>query len=222
MRVFLLKLSDFRKDQSLAIKLRLRTITLFKELLFTLPKPLNILDVGGTEIFWERLGFANENNFKITLLNLMKVETHYQNITSIAGDARNLKSFQDDEFDIVFSHSTIEHVGDFEDQKQMALEIQRVGKRFFLQTPNYYFPIEPHFLFPLFQFFPLWLKIFLIRHFKLGWFDKTPDEEEAIKIINSIRLLKKQELSELFPGAEIYHEKIIGITIFFIVSKGWK
>jgi len=117
----------------------------------------------------------------------------------------------------VFSNSVIEHVGGYEDQKQMAREVQRIGKRYFLQTPNFYFPFEPHFLFPFFQFFPLWLKVFLLRHFSLGWRDKIPDKGEAIKTANSVRLLKKEELKELFPGAVIHDEKFGGLTISFIV-----
>lgn len=57
-----------------------------------------------------------------------------------------MKQFQDNEFDAVFSNSVIEHVGDYEAQRQMANEIMRVGKRYFVQTPNFYFPIEPHIL----------------------------------------------------------------------------
>jgi len=217
MRNLLRNSADFRRDNSLALKLRLKRIALFKELISPLPKPLTILDVGGTEIFWERMGFARDKNVKITLLNLSQIETHGPWFKTALGDARNMHQFGDADFDVVFSNSVIEHVGGYEDQKQMAKEVQRIGKRYFLQTPNFYFPFEPHFLFPFFQFFPLWLKVFLLRHFRLGWYDKIPDKGEAIKTANSVRLLKKEELKELFPGAVIYDEKFGGLTISFIV-----
>lgn len=125
------------------------------------------------------------------------------------------------EFDIVFSHSVIEHVGGFNDQHRMAEEIKRVGKRFFLQTPNRYFPIETHFLFPLFQFFPLYFKKFLVSHFDIGWYKRTHDWRQAMEVINSVRLLDEKELKELFPGANIYRERLLGFTKSFIVFDGW-
>lgn len=215
------KLADFSEDDSLAMKLRLKTIALFEELIRSLPKPLRIIDVGGTEIFWERMGFSGDEAVDITLLNLSEEKTNYPNIKSIAGDGRKMHQFRNGEFDIAFSHSVIEHVGEYHDQKQMANELQRVGKRYFIQTPNFYFPFEPHFLFPFFQFFPLWLKLFMLRHFNLGWYNKITDKEEAIKTINSIRLLKEWELKELFPRATIYENKFWGLTQSFILYKGF-
>ncbi len=43
--------------------------------------------------------------------------------------------FKDKSYDIVFSNSVIEHVGNLEKQKQFADEVQRVGKSYFIQTP---------------------------------------------------------------------------------------
>ncbi|MCX8174497.1 MAG: methyltransferase domain-containing protein [Thermoplasmata archaeon] len=215
----LTNLADFRRDESVAIKLRLRRIALLKSFLSSLNKPLKILDVGGTEIFWERMGFAGAEGIEITILNLSEEKVHHPNFRSVSGDARNMFQFCDGAFDVVFSNSVLEHVGSYEDQKRMAMEVQRVGKHFFVQTPNYYFPLEPHFLFPFFQFFPLWLKVFLLGHFNLGWYRKISDEREAIKIANSVRLLKETELRELFPDATIHREKFCGLTICFIVYK---
>jgi hypothetical protein len=107
-------------------------------------------------------------------------------------------------------------------QQQMAEELQRVGKRYFIQTPNFYFPLEPHFLFPLFQFFPLRLRVFLIHHFDLGWFNRITNKRKAAELVNSIRLLKKGELKKLFPKATIKDEKFLGLTISFIVLGGWQ
>ena len=128
---------------------------------------------------------------------------------------------KDASFDVVFSNSVIEHVGTYQDQIQMAKEVRRVGKRYFVQTPNKYFPLEPHFLFPLFQFLPINIRVLLLQNFKLGWFSKTPDKVKAREIVESIRLLDKREFISLFPNAELYEEKIFGMTKSFVVYGGW-
>jgi hypothetical protein len=61
-----------------------------------------------------------------------------------------MPQYRDKEFDIAFSNSVIEHVGNDLRIRQMADEVRRVGRNY-LQTPNYYFPLEPHFFFPFFH-----------------------------------------------------------------------
>ena len=212
-------ITDYRIEGSLASKLVGERIILLKQLMSDLPKPLKIIDLGGTEIFWEKMGFAGDEDYDITIVNLWEEEVHYDNLEALAGDARSLENFQDKEFDIVFSNSVIEHVGQFEDQKKMADEVQRLANHYFIQTPSYYTPVEPHYFFPLYQFFPLCLKIFLLQHFTLGYMKKTPDKEKAKETINSIRLLKEDEIEELFPDAVVSKEKLSGFTISFIVYK---
>jgi hypothetical protein len=219
-RTILRKFANVNKKDSLAIKLRYKRMALFKELIAPIPKPLSILDIGGTEIFWENMGLAGVKGIEITLINLTKIETHNPNIKSIVGDARNMNEIQDNEYEIAFSHSVIEHVGGYKDQKKMASEVQRVGKRYFIQTPNFYFPIEPHFLFPFFQFFPIDFKVFLLRHLKLGWSDTILDKEQAKKRADSIRLLKKRELMKMFPSSTVREEKLWGLTISLIAYGG--
>lgn len=92
-------------------------------------KTLHILDVGGsgTESYWESMNFTDNKHLKFTLLNLEKVLTHKNNFMSIKGDACDLSSFEDKQFDIVFSNSVIEYLFTFENQKKMASEIMRVG-----------------------------------------------------------------------------------------------
>lgn len=215
------KLANPESTNSLATKTRLKNFNIFKGLLSNLSKPLRILDIGGTEQYWEKMNFSRENGIEIILLNLSECQVNYPNFKSIAGDAKDLSVFKDKEFDIIFSHSVIEHVGGFEDQHRMAEEIKRVGKRYFIQTPNYYFPVEPHFLFPMFQFLPLFLKIWLISHFNIGWIGRTPDKDKALETAKSIRLLCEKELRELFPDATIYREKFFGLTKSFLVYGGW-
>jgi len=138
---FYRKIADFEKEGSLALKVRKQRFQIFKDLIDALPRPLRILDVGGTEVFWEIMGFAGCHDFEIVILNIIDyLKTSYDNLTYVKGDARDLSPFKDNEFDVVFSNSVIEHVGSYQDQEKMALEIQRVGKVFFVQTPNYYSP----------------------------------------------------------------------------------
>lgn len=112
--------------------------------------------------------------------------------------------------------------GDFEGQRRMAAEIRRVGERYFVQTPNRYFPIEPHFLFPGYQFLPFEARVFLVRHFELGWVGRIPDPVQAAKTVGAIRLLDRAELETLFPRARIYRERFCGLTKSFIVYGGWE
>ena len=197
-----------------------RRVAFLMHLLALVPRPLRVLDVGGTSMFWEAVGLAGDPGFEITLLNVRDQPMHYMNLMSFVGDARRMPQFRDGEFDLVFSNSVIEHVGNYDDQMQMAREVQRVGKRYFVQTPNYYFPLEPHFFFPFFQFLPVDLRVFLLRLTSLGWHKRTRERAEAVKAVRSVRLLRKQEVQQLFPGASILEERFCGLVMSFIAYKG--
>ena len=167
------------------------------------------MDVGGTEIYWERMGL-DTNNIVVTLLNLEHHKTNKDNFVSIKGDATNLSSFKDNHFDIVYSNSVIEHLFTFDNQKLMASEIMRVGKAYYVQTPNYYFPIEPHWLFPFFQFFPFKVKVFLTKNFNLGHYKKSTSKEAAIIRVSEVKLLTEKQMKELFPNGKVYRETFLG------------
>lgn len=183
------------------------------------PKPLKILDAGGTENFWLQMGFTNPALANITILNINNIKITYPNFNFIQGSAKDLSMFKDGEFDIVFSNSVIEHVGGYNDQKKMADEIKRVGKSYFVQTPNYYFPIEPHFLFPFFQFLPASIKIFMVMNLNLGWFKKSRTKKDAVNIIDSVHLLKYKDFRGLFPDAKIEKERLAGLVKSFIAIR---
>jgi hypothetical protein len=114
----------------------------------------------------------------------------------------------------------IEHVGDFADQRRMADEVQRVGRRYYVQTPNRYFPMEPHFLFPLFGVLPIPVRAFLLRHLALGWYTKIEDRAESFQVARSIRLLTRRELLSLFPHAQLVRERVAGLTKSYTVFGG--
>ncbi|MGB3944324.1 MAG: class I SAM-dependent methyltransferase [Methanothrix sp.] len=220
-RAILLKMFDASRDDSAIMKVRLKRIALFKDLTSTLPKPARVLDVGGTVLFWEKMGLAGDPDYQITVLNISGSDCRHSNIAVVLGDARDMGEFEDGAFDVAFSNSVIEHVGGLDEQRMMAEEVMRVGRRYFVQTPNRNFPFEPHFLFPLFQFFPLPLKVSLIRRFSLGWYPKIPDKEAAARAAKSVKLINRRELEDLFPGGKIIDEKLFGLTSSFIVCGGW-
>jgi hypothetical protein len=97
-----------------------------------------------------------------------------------------------------------------------------VAKRYFVQTPNRYFPIEPHFLVPGFQFLPLRVRAKLLSRFRLGWYDRVPDKREARREVESVALLSERQVRALFPAAEIYREKFAGLTKSFVAYHGWE
>lgn len=215
------KFADGTRPNSLSSRLRRRRFAFFLQLLEGLPRPLRILDVGGTRHFWNNMHFDPGGTVEIVLLNLSVVPVNQPWLQSVVGDARSLPQYEDGAFDLVFSNSVIEHVGSWEDQQRMAAEVRRVGQRYFVQTPNYYFPLEPHFLFPGFQFLPVEARIWLITHFKLGWHRRYTDRAAAAQAIAHTRLLKRRELEQLFPDAQIYQEKLLGLSKSYVAYGGF-
>ncbi len=199
---------------SLGNKFRNKRIADFIHKVKGLPKPLNILDVGGLESFWVNTGFADNADYKISILNLSKRPVHHKNFESLEGDATNLENISDNQFDIVFSNSVIEHVYTKENQIKMAAAIARVGKHFYVQTPNKHFIIEPHYLLPFFQYLPSGVKFFILTKTLLSRRKKW-NVNEAKQYIEEIRLLSIQEMKELFPGSRLYLEKFYGMTKSF-------
>jgi SAM-dependent methyltransferase len=209
--------ADNRKPNSLASRLRLKRNEQFRSLLDGLPRPLKVLDVGGTQTVWETIRLVNQPDVHITILNLEKNECRYKNVHSVVGDARDMRHFHDRQFDIVYSNSVIEHVGSIDQMVKMASEVRRVGRRYFVQTPYRYFPIEPHFVFPMFQFLPLSIRTLMVQNFNLGWVAKQPDRKRAADEVRSINLLSRRELQSLFPDGQMMEERLLGLTKSLII-----
>ena len=132
-----------------------------------------------------------------------------------------MSQFAANSFDVVFSNSVIEHLGDYENQRRMADEVRRVGRRYFVQTPNKRFPIEPHFLVPWFQYLPVGARTWLINRFDVGWYRRIPDRSVARAEVESIQLLTRKRFSALFPEATIHSEKFAGLTKSFVAIGRW-
>ena len=221
MRVSLFsRLADHRVPGSLASRLRARRLKFFTALLARLPRPLTILDVGGTSEFWRKMELNNDD-VKVLILNVKPEPSDDARFESLVGDARDLAAFPNASIDVVYSNSVIEHVGTFEDQRKMASEVRRVAKRYFVQTPNALFPIEPHFLVPGFQFLPVSLRAFLLTRFRLGWVPREPNSQRAREVVASVRLLTARQMRSLFPEAKVYRERFLGLSKSITTYHGW-
>ncbi|NCI48059.1 class I SAM-dependent methyltransferase [Sediminibacterium soli] len=217
MKELVKKIGDNTDKHSIAHQFRARRFAFFLSLLNKLPRPISILDIGGTLAFWDAMEFR-EPDVEITLLNLSAEPVNRAGFRSIQGDATAL-SFTDKSFDIVFSNSVIEHLYDTRSQEKMAGEVRRVGRHYFIQTPNYWFPMEPHWLFPFFQFLPVTMRVFLTRHFALGHIKKIRNKTAAEKQVSEIKLLTRAEMEMLFPEAGIHSEKFLGLTKSFVAYR---
>lgn len=205
------RIADNSSHTSLAHSMRFKRYKYFMQMVFELKKPLKILDIGGTQEYWERMGL-NDSEIQITLLNLSYQNVRSSDFLSVVGDARDLSAYCDKSFDIVHSNSVIEHLFTKDSQILMAAEVRRTGKYYFIQTPNFFFPLEPHYVFPGFQFLPRKLKIWLVKNFSLGHVRRKTKIEEARMQVDEIRLLTIAEMKELFPDSRIWREKIGGFT----------
>lgn len=215
------RFADNTSSTSVATQLRRRRFALFLDMLGDAPR-VTVLDIGGRQAYWEMMAEGTDllDRLDITLLNVEDNEATHPKFTTLVGDGRAMPQFADAEFDIVFSNSTIEHVGDFTDQQRMASEVRRVGRKYYVQTPNRYFPIEPHFVFPFFQFLPIATRAWILQRRGLGWIPRQPTREAALREVRGIRLLGKSEIRKLFPDANLFEERYMGIVKSFVAWRG--
>lgn len=207
--------SNYNNKYSISLMLRKKRFMKFMKLLKH-KSGLTILDIGGFGNSLEVLSedFVKSNN--ITILNIENVDVFNKNTKYIMGDATNEKQFQPKSFDVIYCNSVIEHVGDFNKMKKLASNIRNWGVYYFVQTPAYYFPIEPHFLVPFFHFLPHKIRAYILTKFELASFPREENYYRALSIVSSVRLLKKKEFKLLFPEATILKEKFMFITKSYI------
>jgi len=177
-----------------------------------------ILDVGGYHWFWAMIECANT----VVCLNL-DIPADPGPVPSrfsyVKGDGTRLP-YADGAFDIAFSNSVIEHLGTYENQVRFANEIRRVGRRYWVQTPNRRFFIEPHLVTPLIHFLPRAWQRRLLRWFTVWGLGTKPTPAQVDAFMEEIRLLTEAEMRALFPDAEIRSERFLGFKKSFIAIRG--
>jgi len=113
----------------------------------------------------------------------------FSGVTPVVFDGCALP-FADKSFDIVYSNAVLEHLPGPEHVARFAGEVQRVGRGWFVATPNRRFPVDPHYHIPLVQFLSPQSQQRLVKN--LG---KVPYEH--------LHLLNRGDLRRLFPTSRI-------------------
>jgi hypothetical protein len=173
---------------------------------FDLSPDTRVLDVGGTMFNW----YLSPVQPRLTIVNITPPPAALpRGVEWVVGDGRALP-FSDGSFDICYSNSVIEHLGTWADQLAFAGEVRRVAPRYYVQTPNFWFPIEPHFLAPLVHWLPKRWRVELLPYTPWGWVTR-PSRFAARTRVNEIRLLRPSEMGRLFPDGELSVERFLGL-----------
>lgn len=167
---------------------------------------MRVLDLGGTPEFWLT---SPERPLHVTTLNLEPGGTDAPWITHVVGDACDPPLR--DRFDVVISNSLLEHVGGHVQRQRLADVVHQFGDRHWVQTPYRYFPVEPHFVAPGFQYLPVGARAAALRKWPLG--HRSPSgKREATAAVLEIELVSISELRHYFPTSRIWFERFGGLV----------
>jgi 2-polyprenyl-3-methyl-5-hydroxy-6-metoxy-1,4-benzoquinol methylase len=171
---------------------------------------MNVLDLGGTPRIWDLCSLPS---LDITILNLPgateRTSSGVHRFHYVDGDACQVIGEADRIFDLVFSNSVIEHVGDQTKQLAMAQEVRRLGRSYWVQTPSIWFPIEAHNGMPFWWFYPAALRRWFIER----WRKKLP---AWTAMVEATTVLQYSDMKRLFPEAQIIVERFAGIPKAYI------
>jgi len=172
-----------------------------------------IADIGGTKYYWDIAGdFVDTRPVEIHLINREPGAPVSGKFINVEGDATNLAMLDDLSFDLVHSNSVIEHVGEWQAMRAMAAEMHRLAPAYYVQTPNFWFPYEPHFRCAFFHWLPAQIRYRLVMRFALGFSDRKASLDEAIQRVHSARLIDQRQMRDLFPDAEQSTERVLGLA----------
>lgn len=171
---------------------------------------MNVIDLGGTATAWLR---APVRPASVHVINLAHEDQELPDwLRTEVGDACDLpKRILGSDYDLVFSNAVIEHVGGFARRRAFADAVHTLAGKYWVQTPYRYFPVEPHVLFPFYQFLPVTTRARINRFWPLVH-TKSPDREAALHDALEIELIGRAEMALLFPSARMKAERVAGIT----------
>lgn len=196
-------------------RFRRKRFAMFRDVLASLPtgRTIRVLDLGGARNYWEGLRpLWSDLPLEITIVNIGAQPFQDGPYRILDGDACALDDHPDMSFDVVHSNSVIEHVGHWPEMQAMAREVRRLAPRYYVQTPNFHFPIEPHFLAPFFHWYPEATRARLLTRRRRGHIDRQATFGDAMLEVQAINLLTARQMAELFPDARVRKERFLGLA----------
>jgi hypothetical protein len=196
---------------SISSRMRARRWELFMATFPDLEK-MRVLDLGGRVGTWTSSEVRPE---AVTVVNLERQTAEPPGwITTRVGNACALPpEIAVADYDLVFCNSVIEHVGGHVQRLALAETVRDAAPRYWVQTPYRYFPIEPHWVFPAFQFLPVQARTLITRTWRTGNRHLPWDETDAaVETVLGVELLSATEMRHYFPDARILHEKLAGLV----------
>ena len=209
--------TDYSNPQSFASKLRQKRLAPLVDLVKSAHRErgkVEILDIGGTRNYWRILPDSFFEEFGVTV-NVLNLPDDWSDTSDRSGYFRFLRGngcdmpeFPDGSFDIVHSNSVLEHVGTWNDMKMFAAEVRRVGRGYFIQTPNFWFPMDPHALTLFLHWLPDPVKLRMTTSRTMGNWPRCEGIDNGMLRVESARLLNKPMFRFLFPDADHLTEKL--------------
>jgi hypothetical protein len=176
---------------------------------------MRVLDLGGTAVSWGVLGLRPAS---VTVVNLdhdgKGTNEPWMEIVHADACAGGFG-----QFDMVFSNSLMEHLGGHARRQQFANVVRESAPAWWVQTPYRYFPIEPHWVFPGFQFLPFRMRVLICQHWSMLHMPACKDAAEAADLVASTELISGTEMRTYFPNSEIWFERIAGIPKSLVAIK---
>ena len=169
---------------------------------------MNVLDLGGTVGSWD---VAPVRPARLTAVNLTHHGSDRPDVRLVVGDACDLpESLRRERFDLVYSNSLLEHVGGHLRREHFADMVHSMAPAHWVQTPYRYFPVEPHWVFPAFQFLPVTTRASVSRHWPFGHISGS-DRGEAVRQVLEVELVGLTEMRAYFPDSRIWMERFAGL-----------
>ncbi|MBA2897970.1 SAM-dependent methyltransferase [Nonomuraea soli] len=179
---------------------------------------MRVIDLGGTPSFWLRAPVQPEHVKVVNLAEAAENDIPSWISTDVADACDLPKEIAGEHYDLVVSNAVLEHVGGHARRAAFAEAVHTLADRHWVQTPYRYFPVEPHVLFPLYQFLPVHVRAGIIRRWPLVH-TNAASREQALRDVFEVELIGVAEMSFLFPSSIIKKERMAGLPKSLIAIK---